>query len=413
MQRNFFSALARYRRAPQFSSVRTASTKPKYKGTIFPPGYSNRTVRVDNLPQEYDLNSILNAIQANPVERIITRHDHVLVQFFSEEMAQRCVRDYEGLLSLAIHPHPSPPLSCFTVAAIGYLSLSRAMEISDIPPDITEDIFQDEVHCSSVRVDRSESKARARLEFLDVHDAIKAKTTLVRLESFQNAKISYVERPGRYMYPSWFTPSSSLRTYPMVPAVVECRRWTNAADSVMPTVLSSARFSKTQVRKSFRSPYTHPICCTQVFVVSFGTAESARNFIETYQPRAKIRGMKMSLAQDKSQYVDRNILSARDLGANRKLHIHIGREHRRSDEDYVKMFSRYGGIASIADRFQDGASHGTLWIEYQSVQGAMRAAIALCHGANLSKALQGADFGFYSTQHLKRMEVPQAMKVDS
>ncbi len=60
----------------------------------------------------------------------------------------------------------------------------------------------------------------------------------------------------------------------------------------------------------------------------------------------------MSLAQDKSQYIDRNILSARDLGANRKIHIHIGREHRRSDEDYVQMFSRYGGITSIADRFQ-------------------------------------------------------------
>ncbi|KAK0230487.1 hypothetical protein IW262DRAFT_407013 [Armillaria fumosa] len=258
MQRNFFSALARYHRAPQFFYIRTVSTKAKYEGPILPPGYSNRTVRVGNLPQDYDLNGVLNAIQANPVERILTRHDHVLVQFFSEEMAQRCVHDYEGLLSLAIHSHPSPPLSCFTVAAIGYLSLSRALEISDIPPDITKDIFQDEVHCSSVRVERSESKARARLEFLDVHDAIKAKTTLVRLKSFKNAKFSYAEYPGRYMYPSWFTPSVDdapdaqrkvlIENIPDGAAVVECRRWTNAADSVMPTVLSSARFTKLQVR---------------------------------------------------------------------------------------------------------------------------------------------------------------------
>ncbi|KAK0491300.1 hypothetical protein IW261DRAFT_80085 [Armillaria novae-zelandiae] len=403
MQRNFFSALARYRRAPHLFSIRTASTKPRYEGSIFPPGYSNRTVRVGNLPQDYDLNSLLNAIQANPVERILTRHDHILVQFFSEEMAQRCVRDYGGLLSLAIHSHPSPPLSCFTVAAIGYFSLSRALEISDISPGITEDIFKDEVHCNSARIERSESEARARLEFLDIHDAIKAKTILARLKSFTNAKISYVGCPGRYMYPSWFTPSVddapdaqrkvAIENIPDGAAMVECRRWTNAADSVMPTVLSSSRFSK-----------------LQVFVVSFGTAESARNFLETYQPRAKIRGMKMSMARDKSQYINRNILSARDLGANRKIHIHIGREHRRSDEDYIKMFSRYGGISSISDRFQEGASHGTLWIEYQSMQGAMRAVIALCHGASLSEALHGADFGFYNTQHLKRMEVP-AMNV--
>ncbi|PBK69924.1 hypothetical protein ARMSODRAFT_1018659 [Armillaria solidipes] len=398
MQRNFFSALARYRRAPQFFSIRAASTKLRYEGSILLPGYSNRTVRVSNLPQEYDLNSVLNAIQANPVERILTRHDHVLVQFFSEEMAQRCVRDYEGLLSLAIHPHPSPPLSCFTVAAIGYLSLSRALEISNLSPDITEDIFKDQVYCYSAHVERSESKARARLEFLDVHDAIKAKTTLVRLKSFKDAKFAYAEYPGSYMYPSWFTPSVDdapgaqrkvvIDNIPDGAAVVECRRWTNAFDSVTPTVLSSARFTK-----------------LQVFVVSFGTAESARNFLETYRPRAKIRGMKMSLAQDKSQYIDRNILSARDLGANRKIHIHIGREHRRSDEDYVQMFSRYGGITSIADRFQEGASQGTLWIEYQSIQGAMRAVIALCQGAPSIKALQGADFGFYNAQHLKRMEV--------
>ncbi|KAK0190662.1 hypothetical protein F5146DRAFT_563319 [Armillaria mellea] len=398
MQRNFFSAFARYRRAPQFFFIRTASTKPRYEGSILLPGHSNRTVHVSNLPQEYDLNSVLNAIRANPVERILTRHDHVLVQFFSEEMAQRCVRDYEGLLSLAIHPHPSPPLSCFTVAAIGYLSLSRALEISNISSDITEDIFKDEVYCYSARVERSESEARARLEFLDIHAAIKARATLVRLKSFKDAKFSYAEYPGSYMYPSWFTPSVDdapdaqrkvvIENIPDGAAVVECRRWANASDSVMPTVLSSARFTK-----------------LQVFVISFGTAESARNFIETYQARAKIRGMKISLAQDKSSYVDRNILSARDLGANRKIHIHIGREHRRSDEDYVQMFSRYGGIASIADRFQEGASHGTLWIEYQSIQGAMRAVIALCKGAPPIKALEGANFGFYNTQHLKRMEV--------
>lgn len=182
MQRHFFSALVRYRRAPRFFSTRTASTKPRYEGSILLPGYSNRTVRVGNLPQEYDLSSVLNAIQANPVERILTRHDHVLVQFFSEEMAQRCVRDYEGLLSLAIHPQPSPPLSCFTVAAIGYLSLSRALEISNLSPDITEDIFKDQVYCYSARVERSESKARVRLEFLDVHDAIKVTTTFSHLQ---------------------------------------------------------------------------------------------------------------------------------------------------------------------------------------------------------------------------------------
>ncbi len=54
---------------------------------------------------------------------------------------------------------------------------------------------------------------------------------------------------------------------------------------------------------------------------------------------------------------------------------------------------------------REGASHGTLWIEYQSIQGAMRAVIALCQGAPSIKALQGADFGFYNAQHLKRMEV--------
>ncbi|KAK0206825.1 hypothetical protein DFS33DRAFT_1381921 [Desarmillaria ectypa] len=313
-------------------------------------------------------------------------------------MAQRCVRDYEGLLSLAIHTHPSPPLSCFTVAAIGYFSLSRALEISNLSSDITEDVLKNQVYCYSARIETSESEARARLEFLDVHDAIKAKTMLMRLNSFKDAKFAYVGHPGSYMFPSWFTPSVDdapgaqrkvvIENIPDGAAVVECRRWTNAFDSIMPTVLSSARFTK-----------------LQTFVISFGTVESAQNFLGTYGPRAKIRGMTMSLAQDKSQYIDRSILSARGLGANRKIHIHIGRENRRSDEDYVQMFSRYGGISSVADRFQEGASKGTLWVEFQSIQGAMRAVIALCHGAPSIRALQGADFGFYNTQHLKRMEV--------
>ncbi|KAG7447460.1 uncharacterized protein BT62DRAFT_930472 [Guyanagaster necrorhizus] len=347
MQRLFLSALSRYHRTPRFFLPRTISTGPIYEGSILLPGYSHRTVRIDNLPQDYDLNSVLNAIQANPVERILTRHDHVLVQFFSNEMAQRCVRDYQGLLSLTIHPHPNPPLSCFLVAALGYLSLSRVLEVDNIPLDITEDTFKDQVRCYSASVQRSESeaRARARLEFLDIHDAIKAKATLVRLESFKDAKIIYKEHPASYMFPSWFTPSVDdapdakrkvvIDNIPDGAAVVECRRWTNAFDLITPTTLSCARFTR-----------------LKTLVVSFGTTESAQNFLQRYKPRAKTRGMSMSLAQDRSRYIDRCILTARDLGANRKVHIHIGQGHRRSDKDYIHMFHRYGGLSSVADRFQ-------------------------------------------------------------
>ncbi len=80
----------------------------------------------------------------------------------------------------------------------------------------------------------------------------------MRLKSFKDAKFAYAEYPGSYMYPSWFTPSVDdapdaqrkvvIDNIPDGAAVVECRRWTNAFDSVTPTVLSSARFTKLQVR---------------------------------------------------------------------------------------------------------------------------------------------------------------------
>ncbi|KAG7451527.1 uncharacterized protein BT62DRAFT_430873 [Guyanagaster necrorhizus] len=94
------------------------------------------TLRVDNIPRNYDVTRILNSIKANPVEKIIVENKCLIIRFLSYQMAMRCVEENDGVddMSLRLIGAMSDR-SAFLVAAVGY-GISRTCTVENIPPGI-------------------------------------------------------------------------------------------------------------------------------------------------------------------------------------------------------------------------------------------------------------------------------------
>ena len=98
----------------------------------------HRTIRVDNLPEGYNVNRVLAAIKANPAESINVAKDHLLVRFFNEDMANKCIMSGSGTSGAVMKMDDllSPPLSAVDVTALGRLGMSRSLAMTDIPNSV-------------------------------------------------------------------------------------------------------------------------------------------------------------------------------------------------------------------------------------------------------------------------------------
>ncbi len=141
--------------------------------TVAGPSSLHRTVRVENLPEGYNVGSIIDAVRANPSETIIPSKDHLLVKFFDEGTARRCVEASKEL-SVKIDDSTSPPLSTQTVASLAKYSATRTIRLGTFPEDFTESQFNEissQYGVVSSRFDKANGVVEA--QFLDLHQASK------------------------------------------------------------------------------------------------------------------------------------------------------------------------------------------------------------------------------------------------
>ncbi len=142
----------------------------------------SRTVRVESLTEGYNVNRVLAAIKANPAESITVAKDHLLVQFFNEDMAKNCVASGSGTSGavMKMDDSLSPPLSAVDVAALGRLGTSRSLAMTEIPNKVQEkdvlEILSQHGGLESWIFDSPKRTATAR--YLDMHDAFQARFTV-------------------------------------------------------------------------------------------------------------------------------------------------------------------------------------------------------------------------------------------
>ncbi len=96
-----------------------------------------RTVRVINVPEGYNVNTVVNTLKANPVQAIIPFKDHMLVQFLDEGMAKRCISHSNAIYKLSIDM-PSPAVTSRDVALLGMYNLSRTLVLKNLPSNLDE-----------------------------------------------------------------------------------------------------------------------------------------------------------------------------------------------------------------------------------------------------------------------------------
>ncbi|KAK0431117.1 hypothetical protein EV421DRAFT_1855098 [Armillaria borealis] len=133
----------------------------------------HRTVRVENLPEGYNVGNIIDAVKANPSETIIPSKDHLLVKFFDEGTARRCVEASKEL-SVKIDDSTSPALSTQTVASLAKYSATRAIRLGTLPEDFSESRFNEilsQYGVVSSRFDKATGVVEA--QFLDLQQASK------------------------------------------------------------------------------------------------------------------------------------------------------------------------------------------------------------------------------------------------
>ncbi|PBK62719.1 hypothetical protein ARMSODRAFT_602033 [Armillaria solidipes] len=120
--------------------LRAARLPSASYATAAGPASLQRTVRVENLPSGYDVGSIVEAIKGNPSEAIVPSKDHLLVRFFDEYTARRCVEVSNGVqnLSLKIDESASAPLDDATIAKLVKFDLTRTVRLSNIPKSLSE-----------------------------------------------------------------------------------------------------------------------------------------------------------------------------------------------------------------------------------------------------------------------------------
>ncbi|KAG7451762.1 uncharacterized protein BT62DRAFT_264652 [Guyanagaster necrorhizus] len=134
-----------------------------------------RTVRVENLPEGYNVSNIVDTVKANPAETIIPAKDHLLVRFFDEGAARRCVEANKEL-SLKIDESTSPALNTMTVAMLAKYNATRTMRLRKVPESFTESQFNEILSAHGGVVSSRFDKSRGGIieaQFLDMPQAIK------------------------------------------------------------------------------------------------------------------------------------------------------------------------------------------------------------------------------------------------
>ncbi|KAG7451763.1 uncharacterized protein BT62DRAFT_925944 [Guyanagaster necrorhizus] len=327
-----------------------------------------RTVRVDNLPEGYNANSIVDTINANPAETIIPSEDHLLIRFFDERTAKRCVEANQKQkdLSLSIDDSTSPPVTFETIAMLAKFNATRSIELHDVPESFTESQFieilskYDGAHCT--HFDRSGGLIGA--QFLDVHHAYKAHVDFVEA----GVHPEFVDSDSS-IYPEWYSKQDTepnlkrrvrMSDFANIQVKWHCINWMNNYRKVPSAEYIASRYGR-----------------DNDLLVYFPTSAQARAFIREVEPLVKNR-CRLTL-ESTERPVPSGVVTALGLGARRIVSLPFTKDVLPDVQrkKLVTFFHKFGQL----DSKNVALSEGCLKLPFGSVVGATSFVHAMYKGS--------------------------------
>ncbi|KAK0206938.1 hypothetical protein DFS33DRAFT_1317997 [Desarmillaria ectypa] len=366
------------------------------------PVHRHRTVRVGNLPVGYNVAQVVKAIQANPVEKIMKKKDHLLIRFFDDAAAKRCLERCTDATSptLTIDEDGSPRLSVDIVAGLGAFNLSRAFRLENLPLAATEDRLKKKF----ADIDGLESlhcEVNAYVRFLEVNQAIDAAAIFLRKRELdgdlRNTRVVYINDKDKYDLPDWYTETEdggSVQRMVMV----------NSANS---EVKSFIRQSVRTFEKDHLSVLSLRIFPgTNNIVMRFPTADLARSFVDTYQAEVSKLGVDLMLEyDDRTEYVTRGMVTALTLGACRTVRLVSRQNQMKQTVEYHEIFRQFGRLHTIMPQVRAETESAIVLVVFEDIRSAMRCILGLaksdrsflgCDTTNL----KGTKVNFFGTRTL-------------
>ncbi|KAK0221162.1 hypothetical protein EDD85DRAFT_263011 [Armillaria nabsnona] len=333
--------------------------------------HPQRTIRIDKLPDGYKIDKIMAALKASPVESIIPSKNHLLVRFFDETTARRCI---EGNTAAWLDEDPSPRLSAYVVAALGLEDASRTLFIKN-PPREKRGLLKRMEGLQWTRIENE----RFEYRFLDITDACRV---FSRYNTVAGAKFIFVpDDKDDYMFPSWY-PRREFQVGKVERNVLV----SNIKDKeTLDKLVAEFDARGCLIKASYERK-------TKAMKVVLTTSEHAKQFLEACQ------GLEVSYQEDHDPHrISRGMIVALTLGARRSVSLSVPPERRSSMHAYRRFFSQYGALRPESS--EDDAPEAAC-LHYESILGAMKAVM-------LTEAtFEGASITFLGSPDLEPNRLP-------
>ncbi|PBK93386.1 hypothetical protein ARMGADRAFT_123791 [Armillaria gallica] len=360
--------------------LRAARLPSASYATAAGPAFLQRTVRVENLPSGYDVGSIIEAIKGNPSEAIVPSKDHLLVRFFDEYTARRCVEVSNGVqnLSLKIDESASAPLDDATIAKLVKYDLTRTVRLSNIPKSLNEyDLKQTLSKYEGVDVRFNLAETEADIHFLDIHEAAEAYNDL---KATGGSPTHPQVIPSDYIFPEWYTPEGPEATQAVVFSEFPSPEIRNDCYRLILDMESST------------VPFITTVFAGRLGIKSFfPTTALARQFVEQCKAKTDAFGVKVAF-ESTVRTLKAGLITAIGLGATRVVSLPVTIDPSMFGR-LQRFFAIYGGVA----QWGISSTDGTLLVTYHKLMGAASFISAHTQGfkATVPREIQGVTPTFY------------------
>ncbi|KAK0446957.1 uncharacterized protein EV420DRAFT_1569131 [Desarmillaria tabescens] len=357
---------------------------------------TRRTVRVEQLPDGYDVSDVVGTLRASPVEAIVPSQNYVSLRFFAKTLAKRYRLRNSDRLDVRIDEEVrTPPLSAFTVAALGRYGLSLGFVVEGLPGGMMEEEMKEMLFSGRRVVSWRLEGTRADVRVFSLHHAMLVWLTLKENPQFKDCRMTFIDE-GDYLYPEWYSPPKEGSKRSVIidniltsQTSIAVRDWVSSFDKQVPGLgYGALRPEQNMMRLRFVSP------------------DVARQFIAKFEDRSDGLNVRVTLG-DGSSVEDgmvaspaerRSLVTAISMGACRTLVVQFDKAHHVEKSEYRAFFGQFGSIALISE--QKWHDELRLSVQYEDVHDAMQAIVSLSIPGK-GHMYEGARVNFLDANHLQ------------
>ncbi|KAK0479430.1 hypothetical protein EDD18DRAFT_1207384 [Armillaria luteobubalina] len=360
---------------------------------------TKRIVRVEQLPDGYDLSNVVGELCASPVEAIIPSQNHVSLRFFAKTLARRYRQKNNDRLYVKIDEQVrTAPLSAFTIAAFGQYGLSLHFVIDGIPDAMGVEELKALLFGKQRVVSCRLEGTRADVRVLSLHQTMRFLLVLKENPQFKDCRMSLIDEDD-YMYPEWYSPSKEgskdLKRTVVIDNIlspqtsIAIRDWVSSFDKqIAGLVHGRLRPEQNMMRLRFVSPDL-----ARQFISKFGDQSDRLNVRVTL-----VDGSSAEDGEVSNPGEHRSLVTAIGMGACRTLLVQFDKAHHVEKSEYRAFFGRFGSIALMTE--QKWHDELRVLVQYEDVRDAMQAIVSLSIPGR-GHLYEGASVNFLGADHLQ------------